>query len=105
MRVGLLSVHRLADPAERNRRHGHGIRHIISGGTPMKDAPTRFTIRPDDYHVPYAGELFSGASAWVGLFLWQADLVARKRAGPSLGSVRRLTHAGPCPVTGWMWPL
>ena len=21
----------------------------------MEDAPTRFTIRPDDYHVPYAG--------------------------------------------------
>ena len=51
----------------------------------MEDAPTRFTIRPDDYHVPYAGtaedgrrffltkELFSETSAWVGLFLWKAD--------------------------------
>lgn len=51
----------------------------------MEDAPTRFTIRPDDYHVPYAGtaedgrrfflteELFSDTSAWVGLFLWKAD--------------------------------
>jgi hypothetical protein len=51
----------------------------------MEDAPTRFTIRPDDYHVPYVGtaedgrrfflteELFSDTSAWVGLFLWKAD--------------------------------
>src|SRR5215469_3904183 len=58
----------------------------ISGGTPVADAPTRFTIRPDDYHVPYAGtagdgrrfflseELFvPGGSAYVGLFLWAAD--------------------------------
>jgi hypothetical protein len=47
--------------------------------------PERFTIRPDDYHVPYAGtaedgrrfflsdELFEGSSAYVGLFLWEAD--------------------------------
>lgn len=51
----------------------------------MEGAPTRFTIRPDDYHVPYAGttrdgrkfflseELFSGTTSWVGLFLWKAD--------------------------------
>ncbi|WP_353953183.1 hypothetical protein V6K52_07065 [Knoellia sp. S7-12] len=51
----------------------------------MEQRPTRFTIRPDDYHVPYAGtaqdgrkfflseELFSDAGAWVGLFLWKAD--------------------------------
>ena len=50
----------------------------------MEEAPARFTIRPDDYHVPYAGtaedgrrfflteELFSDTSAWVGLFLWTA---------------------------------
>src|SRR4051794_17102761 len=48
-------------------------------------APNRFTIVPDDYHVPYAGtaedgrkfflsdELFNGDSAYVGLFLWNAD--------------------------------
>ena len=50
-------------------------------------APERFTIVPDDYHVPYAGtaedgrrfflseELFSPVrgSAYVGLFLWEAD--------------------------------
>ena len=53
--------------------------------------PERFTIVPDDYHVPYAGtaedgrrfflsdELFSfgtpeaPGSAYVGLFLWHAD--------------------------------
>ena len=47
--------------------------------------PERFTIVPDDYHVPYAGtaedgrkfflseELFDGDSAYVGVFLWQAD--------------------------------
>ena len=51
----------------------------------MGEAPTRFTIRPDDYHVPYAGtaedgrkfflseELFSADTGWVGLFLWKAD--------------------------------
>ncbi|GAA4740859.1 hypothetical protein GCM10023350_26710 [Nocardioides endophyticus] len=51
-------------------------------------APDRFTIAPDDYHVPYAGtaedgrrfflseELFGGrggGSSYVGLFLWKAD--------------------------------
>ena len=53
-------------------------------GTGMVRAPERFTIRPDDYHVPYAGtaedgrkfflseELFS-SSNYVGLFLWRAD--------------------------------
>ncbi|MGH3348993.1 MAG: hypothetical protein ACRDO4_18590 [Nocardioides sp.] len=52
----------------------------------VEQAPERFTIRPDDYHVPYAGtaedgrrfflsqELFEpGGSAYVGLFLWRAD--------------------------------
>ncbi len=52
----------------------------------MDRAPERFTIVPDDYHVPYAGtaedgrkfflseELFSPAgTAYVGLFLWKAD--------------------------------
>ena len=53
--------------------------------TSMEERPTRFTIRPDDYHVPYAGtaedgrkfflseELFSATSGWVGLFLWKPD--------------------------------
>jgi hypothetical protein len=53
---------------------------------PADGAPTRFTIRPDDYHVPYAGtaqdghkffvsdELFTyDGRAWVGLFLWKPD--------------------------------
>ncbi|WP_250443645.1 hypothetical protein [Actinotalea sp. C106] len=52
----------------------------------MPEAPTQFTIVPDDYHVPYAGtaedgrkfflsdELFvPGESAYVAVFLWQAD--------------------------------
>ena len=51
----------------------------------MDQAPERFTIVPDDYHVPYAGttedgrrfflseEFFTGTSAYVGLFLWNAD--------------------------------
>ena len=52
----------------------------------MDQAPERFTIVPDDYHVPYAGtaedgrkfflseELFSiQGQAYVGLFLWNAD--------------------------------
>jgi hypothetical protein len=57
---------------------GATVRHLGS-------APERFTIRPDDYHVPYAGtaadgrkfflsqELFHGQSSYVGLFLWKAD--------------------------------
>lgn len=56
-----------------------------TGGV-VDQAPKRFTIVPDDYHVPYAGtaedgrkfflseELFQpGGSAYVGLFLWKAD--------------------------------
>ena len=52
----------------------------------MNAPPERFTIVPDDYHVPYAGtaedgrkfflsqELFEpGGSSYVGLFLWNAD--------------------------------
>ena len=55
----------------------------------MNQAPKRFTIAPDDYHVPYAGtaedgrkfflsrELFNNTTAagpsYVGLFLWKAD--------------------------------
>ncbi len=57
----------------------------------LDQAPKRFTIVPDDYHVPYAGiaedgrkfflsdELFSygtpdaPGSSYVGLFLWNAD--------------------------------
>jgi hypothetical protein len=51
----------------------------------MNQAPERFTIVPDDYHVPYAGtaedgrkfflsdELFAPGSGYVGLFLWKAD--------------------------------
>jgi hypothetical protein len=51
----------------------------------VSQAPERFTIVPDDYHVPYAGtaqdgrkfflseELFGQGGAYVGLFLWNAD--------------------------------
>lgn len=51
----------------------------------MDQPPARFTIVPDDYHVPYAGttgdgrkfflsdELFDSRSAYLGLFLWKAD--------------------------------
>lgn len=54
-------------------------------GAGVEQAPERFTIVPDDYHVPFAGtaedgrkfflsqELFSLDSAYVGLFLWKAD--------------------------------
>ena len=54
-------------------------------GGALDQAPARFTIVPDDYHVPYAGtaedgrkfflsdELFDPGSAYVGLFLWNAD--------------------------------
>ncbi|MFI8523969.1 hypothetical protein ACIGB8_05970 [Promicromonospora sukumoe] len=54
-------------------------------GAAVGQAPERFTIAPDDYHVPYAGtaedgrkfflseELFDGDSAYVGVFLWNAD--------------------------------
>lgn len=57
---------------------------------PTGERPERFTIAPDDYHVPYAGtaedgrkfflsdELFdhtgvADSAAFVGLFLWHAD--------------------------------
>lgn len=52
---------------------------------PADGPPPRFTIAPDDYHVPYAGtaedgrrfflsdELFARQTAYVGLFLWHAD--------------------------------
>lgn len=55
------------------------------GAVAAGEAPTRFTIRPDDYHVPFAGtaedgrrfflsdELFSEDGSYVGLFLWHAD--------------------------------
>ena len=51
----------------------------------MEPIPERFTIAPDDYHVPYAGtaedgrkfflsrELFDFERSYVGLFLWKAD--------------------------------
>ncbi|MET9318055.1 hypothetical protein ABZX12_40060 [Kribbella sp. NPDC003505] len=51
----------------------------------MSGAPARFRIVPDDYHVPYAGtaadgrkfflgdELFGPGTAYVGLYLWNAD--------------------------------
>jgi hypothetical protein len=54
-------------------------------GVDMDRAPERFTIVPDDYHVPYAGtaedgrkfflseELFTQDAAYVGVFLWKAD--------------------------------
>lgn len=47
--------------------------------------PERFTIVPDDHHVPYAGtagdgrrfflseELFRGRKGYVGLYLWKSD--------------------------------
>lgn len=64
---------------------------VVRPGSGPAVAPERFTIVPDDYHVPYAGtaedgrkfflsdELFDfGAgdepgSGYVGLFLWNAD--------------------------------
>jgi hypothetical protein len=58
----------------------------MSDVAPADGAPSRFTIRPDDYHVPFAGtaqdgrkfflseELFTfDGRAWVGLFLWKSD--------------------------------
>lgn len=58
----------------------------IGNLVPAEGVPTRFTIRPDDYHVPYAGtaqdgrrffasqEMFSyDGRGWVGLFLWKPD--------------------------------
>lgn len=53
---------------------------------PSPGPPERFTIRPDDYHVPYAGVAEDGRlfflsqelfvpfeSGYVGLFLWNPD--------------------------------
>ncbi len=62
-----------------------------SGATEAGERPDRFTIAPDDYHVPYAGSAEDGrkfflsdelfdidaaedeAAGFVGLFLWNAD--------------------------------
>ena len=53
--------------------------------TETNGPPERFTIVPDDYHVPYAGtaedgrrfflsqELFGDGKAYVGMYLWNAD--------------------------------
>lgn len=89
-------------------------------------APERFTIVPDDYHVPWAGtagdgrrfflsdELFDvgpdDQTAWVGLFLWKADgtfdevrvqRVGAKNARPEAADYRaaidaRLAELGEC---------
>jgi hypothetical protein len=60
-------------------------RKIQEKASLRNEPPERFTIVPDDYHVPYAGtaedgrkfflseELFNRDSAYVGLFLWNAD--------------------------------
>ena len=70
----------------------------------MEAVPERFAIRPDDYHVPYAGtagdgrrfflseELFDRSSSWVGLFLWKADgtfdeVQARRVGGSGRGGL------------------
>jgi hypothetical protein len=56
----------------------------IGDGTVSDTRPTRFTIVPDDYHVPYAGtaedgrrfflsQLFTAETDFVGLFLWKPD--------------------------------
>ncbi|MGW1341051.1 hypothetical protein ACWCOV_08360 [Kribbella sp. NPDC002412] len=62
-----------------------GCSSTPGGGEAVEQAPTRFRIVPDDYHVPYAGtaedgrkfflsdELFDEASGYVGLFFWKAD--------------------------------
>lgn len=56
-------------------------------GRTEETRPTRFTIRPDDYHVPYAGKAGDGRlfflseelfdygkdESYVGLFLWNPD--------------------------------
>lgn len=51
----------------------------------VSQAPERFRIVPDDYHVPYAGtaedgrkfllsdELFTFEAGYVGLYLWKPD--------------------------------
>ncbi len=71
---------------------GCGLPSQDQGGPAAADrAPERFTIVPDDYHVPYAGtaedgrrfflseELFGARprqhalTSYVGLFLWSAD--------------------------------
>jgi hypothetical protein len=56
-----------------------------AGEFAMNQEPERFTIVPDDYHVPYAGtaedgrkfflsdELFTPGSGYVGLFWWKPD--------------------------------
>ena len=64
--------------------HGLGRELLQQYGSAL-GIPKRFTIAPDDYHVPYAGtaedgrkfflsnELFDFEHSYVGLFLWKAD--------------------------------
>ncbi len=77
-------------PGGTGASEGEAYPEIIEGEA-VKNAPERFTIVPDDYHVPYAGtaedgrkfflsdELFdfgtasTDGPAFVGLFLWNAD--------------------------------
>ena len=99
-----------------------------SEGDGMSDgAPERITIRPDDYHVPYAGtaadgrrfflseELFHAQTSYVGLFLWKADgtfdsirvTPVPKRTEVDTPSAPSTAHAnGLCPcegTQGWKW--
>jgi len=39
----------------------------------MDEAPTRFTIRPDDYHVPYAGTAEDGRRFFLSEELFRRD--------------------------------
>lgn len=68
--------------------------------------PARFTIVPDDYHVPYAGtaedgrkfflseELFGDGGSYVGLFLWRSDgTFDEVRVDPATGSSDGLAEA------------
>ena len=92
--IALLGVGALAgcaSSAHDQQRDAAGQPHEQLAPPASDRAPERFTIVPDDYHVPYAGtaedgrkfflsdELFtvggggSSGAAYVGLFLWHAD--------------------------------
>jgi hypothetical protein len=96
--MGVRAALRLRRQSGARRAIALGLVAVLTGcASPSEDpageavvgaAPERFTIVPDDYHVPYAGtaedgrrfylseELFAPGrpgSAYVGLFLWHAD--------------------------------
>jgi hypothetical protein len=74
MWVSLLGVHYPTDFARRDRSHDHGHGRTNVRRTDVNGrGATRFTIRPDDYHVPYAGTAEDGRRFFLSEELFRRD--------------------------------